>query len=164
MIITEKILLNYKEERKLEKLKTLYLNNHNINNFDFKNKIISNIEYLSIQNNNLINLDFIKFLPNLWYLDARNNPIENYHVLHLKNVFGFLGISLDKYCEKSLLQVKKLNIGIIYLNLDEQYKKYFLMNNPNIIQYNEEVLLFSDKIYKKDNSLLSRKKTFECKI
>ena len=117
------------------------------------------MEFLSLQNNNISNLNFIKHLPNLWYLDVRKNPIEKFEILNLKNVFGFLGITIDKYCEKSLIQVKNLYLGILYANLSENYKQHFLTNNPNIIQLNDEINLFLDKLVKKDTNTYIKKNT-----
>lgn len=170
MIVTDKSLEQLTKEKKLEKLTTLYLHYYNIDSFDFTNKNFSKLEFLSIQNNNITNIDFIKNLPNLWYFDVRNNPLENYESLNIKNVFGFLALPVDKYCEKSFLQVKRLCVGILTVNLDENFKKYFLSNNPNILIYNDELIYEFDKTIKRENmslgvnpSLLNRKATQECK-
>lgn len=170
MIITDKTFEQYTKEKKSDKLTTLYLHYYNIDSFDFSNKSFSDLEFLSVQNNNITNIDFIKYLPNLWYFDVRNNPLENFDSLNIKNVFGFLGLSVDRYSEKKILQVKRLCIGMISVNLDENLKKYFLSNNPNILIFNNELINEMDKTTKKDNltsginqSSLIRKGTQECK-
>lgn len=170
MIITDKTLEQLTNDKKLEKLTTLYFHNYKIDSIDLSNKIFTKLEFLSIQNNNITNIDFIKSLPNLWYFDVRNNPLENYESLNIKNVFGFLGLPVDKYCEKSLLQVKRLCVGMISVNLDENLKKYFLSNNPNILIYNDELIYEIDKTFKRENmslgvnpSSFNRKSTHECK-
>jgi hypothetical protein len=137
-------------EENLSKKSTLYIHFSNLERlFTFENNFI-NIEFLSIQNNNISNFNFIKFLPNLWFFDIRNNPISNYDPLIHKNTFGFLGLHVDKYLEKSLLQIKRLIIGSLFVELDESYKKYFLINNPNILIYNDELVLEIDKYNKKE--------------
>jgi len=171
MIITEKTLEELIKEQKIDNITTLYLHYYNIDSIELNNlKSFSRLEFLSLQNNNIINIDFIKNLPNLWYFDVRNNPLENYEALSVKNVFGFLGLPVDKYCEKSLLQVKRLTIGMIYVKLDENLKKYFLSNNPNILIYNDELIYEFDKNFKKENPLFganggsfNRKQTYDSK-
>ncbi len=170
MIVTDKTLEQLTKEKKLEKLTTLYLHCNNIEILDLSEKSFSKLEFLSIQNNNVTNIDFVKNLPNLWYFDVRNNPLKNYESLNIKNVFGFLGLPVDKYCEKRLLQVKRLCVGMISVNLDQNLKKYFLSNNPNILIYNNELIYEFDKTNKRENmslganaSLFNRKTTHECK-
>jgi len=150
MIITEKTFEEIAKDKKTENLTTIYLHYHNIDSIEFL-KNFSKIEFLSLQNNNINNMNFIKFLPNLWYLDIRNNPLENYESLNIKNVFGFLGLPIDKYCEKSLLQIKRLYVGILSVNLDDNLKKYFLSNNPNILLFNDELIYDFDKNVRREN-------------
>jgi len=152
MIITEKNFEEFHKEKKRDKLTTIYLHFYNIDSIEFNFKNFLTIEFLSLQNNNISNINFIKFLPNLWYLDIRNNPLDNYEILNIKNVFGFLGLPIDKYCEKSLLQIKRLCVGILYVNLDDTLKKYFLSNNPNILLFNDELIYDFDKVMRKENA------------
>ena len=105
------------------------------------------------------------------YFDVRNNPVDKYEILNIKNVFGFLGLPVDKYCEKSLLQVKRLCVGMIAVKLDETYKKYFLSNNPNIIIFNDELIYEFDKNIKKENisfasnnNIFGRSSTQDCNL
>jgi hypothetical protein len=37
---------------------------------------ILRIEYLSLKNSSIKNLKFVKYFPNLWYLDVRNNLVK----------------------------------------------------------------------------------------
>jgi hypothetical protein len=140
----------YINEEKLSKISTLYLHYFNLESFINLENNLNNLEMLSLQNNNIQNFDFIKFLPNLWYFDIRNNPISNYDPLVTKNIFGFLGLHNNKYLEKSLLQVKRLIVGTLFVDLDENYKKNFLSNNPNILVYNDELVLEIDKNIKRE--------------
>lgn len=69
-VIQKLIFLNNKEEKK---------KHGRVKDFDImRNMTIMGIEYLSIKNNNLKHLRFIKYLPRLWYLDARDNSVIKY--------------------------------------------------------------------------------------
>jgi Leucine-rich repeat (LRR) protein len=69
-VIKKLIFLNNTEERK---------KHGRVKDFDiFRNMTIMSIEYLSLKNNLLKNLNFVKYLPKLWYLDARDNPVSIY--------------------------------------------------------------------------------------
>jgi hypothetical protein len=57
----------------IEKIKTLNLNSRNIMQISITN--MHNIEYLSLQNNLIKQIHFLKYFPNLWYLDIRNNLV-----------------------------------------------------------------------------------------
>ena len=62
----------------------IIMNNSNISSIKFnsidKNIIFNfqNLEYLSLKNNSLRNIDFIIKLPNLFYLDLFQNSIEDF--------------------------------------------------------------------------------------
>jgi hypothetical protein len=68
--------------------KLIFLNNTDekkkhgrVKDFDIlRNMTIMGIEYLSLKNNSLKNLRFTKYLPKLWYLDARDNPVINKYI------------------------------------------------------------------------------------
>lgn len=152
MIITEKEIEKITKENKIENLTSIYLNYCNIDSFALESKVFTRIEFLSLQNNNITNIDFIINLPNLWYFDVRNNPVDNFEILNIKNTFGFLGMTIDKYSEKSILQVKRLSVGILSIKIEENYKKYFLYNNPNIILFNNELIFEYEKVMKKDSN------------
>jgi hypothetical protein len=145
MIITEKNLIGMMKEKEAEKVSTIYLNSRNIGSICLKNHFYR-VEFLSLQHNSIKDISFLKNLPNLWYLDIRSNPIESYEVVNAINCFGFLGLSVEKYSEKKILAIKKLNVGIMNFTIDEYYKKGFMLNNPNIIKFNEEILYYYDKI------------------
>jgi hypothetical protein len=146
------MIINEKNLKKLfkgkEEATTLYLNNKSINSFSLKQDF-THLEFLSLQNNSISDIRFLKALPNLWYLDIRNNPIDNYDTLNITNTLGFLGLSVERYHEKKVLSLRRMNIGIINLNLDENDRKHFLSNNPNIIRYNDQILYFHERIYQK---------------
>merc|ERR1712032_490187 len=81
----------------------------------------------------------IKCLNNLWYLDLRRNPIENFSGFEVKKNFGFLGISIEKISEDSILEVKELSIGILDIYSESSIiENKFLENNPNIFRKNNE--------------------------
>lgn len=141
MIVTDKTLQQLAKESQLV---AIYFGFSNINSVSLKCEF-SKLEYLSLRNNNIKDMTFITFLPNIWYLDLRNNSVDNFKVFNQKNVFGFLGLSVDKYSESNILQIKKINVGILCLDLDENYKKFFLTNNPNIMKMNEEIIYFTEK-------------------
>ena len=72
-----------------------------------KNNILQNLHYLCLSNNNITNIDFIMHLQNLYYLDISNNPIDDFEPLNMKNIFGFLSLSVESFLEKKLLQMEK---------------------------------------------------------
>jgi hypothetical protein len=54
----------------------------------FKNISIMKIEYLSLRNSSLKNINFAKYFLNLWYLDVRDNQVSQYcNIYNLKNYF-----------------------------------------------------------------------------
>jgi hypothetical protein len=161
MIINEKILKKFFKGK--EGATTLYLNNSSINSFSLKQNFIY-LEFLSLQNNSISDIRFLKALPNLWYLDIRNNPIDNYDILNITNILGFLALSVERYHEKKVLSLRKMNIGIINLNLDDNDKKVFLSNNPNIIRYNDQILYFYERLYPTTSSNNSSNITSPLKI
>jgi len=77
MILTDKNFpLIVKENNKREDVDTAYFDYFNIIKIKIKSSF-DNIEFLSLRNNNLQNLDFISYIPKLYYLDLRNNPVNN---------------------------------------------------------------------------------------
>ena len=113
----------------------------------FIKECFNNLEYLSLNNNHIRNLHFIKYLPNLYYLDMSDNPLEDIETLNIKNVFGYLKLSLERYSEKKILNVNGLYCGILelYLN-DESLLTLFKNNNPFICLFNNRINYFYDKV------------------
>jgi hypothetical protein len=147
MIITEKIIKNLLSGEALksqEDITTVEMDSVNISSFHLKTNFC-NIEYLSLQNNNISDINFLNHLPSIWYLDLRNNPIDSYEVLNFIKTIGFLGISTEKYSEKKIFSIRKMNIGIFNSKLEEEYRKTFLLNNPNIIKFNDEIMYYNFK-------------------
>lgn len=139
MLLTEKNISESLKDKDINEIKTFYLNNFNIEKILLKINIATNIEFLSLQNNLMNSLVFLEQLSNIWYLDVRNNPIENFSSLNKINIFGFLGISLHKTFEKNFSEIKNLSVGILYIKFEEhQNKKTFIQNNPNIFKINDE--------------------------
>jgi len=91
MIISDKTIKNLEDD-----ISKLIIDFKNINCISIKNDF-SKLEYLSLRNNNLIDLNFIIFLPSIWYLDIQNNPVDNYDIFNNVNTFGYLGLSIEKY-------------------------------------------------------------------
>ena len=150
----------------------ILLNSHKINkhsrNYNIKHKSLINtlildlakiysietnlkwnqLEFLSLRNSLIKNIDFINNMPNLFYLDLFQNPIENYSPLLISNTFGYLCFSPPlHYFEQKILTIEKLNV--IFLNADiktSSNKKVFLQKNPNIMVFNNEIIDFDFKI------------------
>ena len=164
--ITKRIELlknNKKEESTQIYFKGIILNASNISNFIYNSvnpKIhicFNNLEYLSITNNFLINLNFIINLPDLFYLDVYGNPLEDFYSLNYKNIFGYLRLSVDKFHENKILTISGLNCDILDLEIkDKTIFKAFKSNNKNILMFNHEINYYIDKI-------ANKKKTFKTK-
>ena len=132
---------------------TLIVNNSNISNFSYNtidpfiNECFSNLEFLSIANNYIRSLDFIVHLPNLFFLDAFGNPLEDLSALNSKNIFGYLRLSVELFNEKKILEIFDLQCGILDMNLnDKNNMKIFNMNNHQICMINNDVNYLVDKI------------------
>ena len=132
-----------------------------------KNNILQNLHYLCLSNNNITNIDFIMHLQNLYYLDISNNPIDDFEPLNMKNIFGFLSLSVESFLEKKLLQIKGLNAGVVKIAIeDKHYLKSFLLLNTNIIELNDSIVYYKDILAIKENRKTTRfstriKLTFE---
>ena len=133
--------------------KGIILNESNITNFIYNsvnpniNKCFQNLEYLSIANNYLINLNFIINIPDLFYLDVFGNPLDDFNTLNYKNIFGYLRLSVDKFHENKILAVSELNCAILDLEIkDKAIMRVFKINNPNILMLNNEINYYVDKL------------------
>ena len=145
--------------------KGIIYNNSSISKLIFNSKeprIIynfENIEYLSLTNNNLRNIDFIEYLPNIYYLDLFNNPIDDFSPLNIKNIFGYIRLSIDHFNENKVLQIKGLTTVIFDIELkDTQLIKNIVYNNPNIIMINQNINYIIDKIISKEQQKKNWKK------
>ena len=132
---------------------TLIINNSNISHFlynsiePFINECFSNLEFLSIANNYIRSLDFVVHLPNLFFLDAFGNPLDDLTALNSKNIFGYLRLSIELFNEKKILEIFDLQCGILDMNLnDKNNMRIFNMNNHQICMINNEVNYLIDKI------------------
>ena len=145
---------NVDESEKIKKYsKGLIINNSNISHFiynstnPFINECFTNLEYLSIADNYIKNLDFLLKLPNLFYLDLYGNPLEDLTALNFKNIFGYLRLSIELYNEKKILNIYDLQCGILDIELKHsKYLKVFNMHNNHIIMINNEIQFFIDTI------------------
>ena len=97
------------------------------------------IEYLSLRNSLIKNIDFILKMPNLFYLDLFQNPIENYTPFLTSNTFGYLCFSPPaNYFEQKILCIEKLNVFFLIADIkNHSNKKIFLQKNPNIMIFNK---------------------------
>ena len=64
----------------------LNTNDRNIIKVFLDKMSVGNLVYLSLQNNHLKNLDFIKKFPALWSLDVRGNYVRNNKLKPLYNI------------------------------------------------------------------------------
>ena len=143
-----------KDELKIKQYtKGLLINNSNISNIlyntvdPFIKECYRNLEYLSITENSIKNLDFINKFPNLFYLDLFRNPLEELTSLNNKNIFGYLRLSIELYNEKKILNVYNLKCGILDIELKhKKYLKIFSMHDNHIIMLNNEIQYFIDKV------------------
>ena len=156
--ISLKLRLEKKNEEKVEEdnmekyFMMLILNESNISNFIYNSSLnqkinicFKNLEYLSLANNYLINLNFITNFPELFYLDVFGNPLENFNALNNKNIFGYLRLTVEKFHEKKILVIKGLICTILDIDIeDKAILKLFKINNPNIIMLNNQVLYYVD--------------------
>lgn len=76
MKINELILQKLLKEKDVKDINVLYLEYMKIRKVSFSFSLFESIEFLSLRNNAIINLNFIKALPNLWYLDLRGNQVK----------------------------------------------------------------------------------------
>ena len=106
------------------------------------------IEFLSLRDSLIKNIDFIIKMPNLFYLDLYQNPIETFSPFLISNSFGFLCFSPPpNYFEQKILSIEKLNTIFVLADIkDLSIKKAFLQKNPNIMVLNNEILDFEYKI------------------
>ena len=162
-----KMVLNPKNTEKKENkqdiinyFNTLIINNSNISNFlynskdPFVNECFSNLEFLSIANNYIRSLDFIIHLPNLFFLDAFGNPLDDLTALNSKNIFGYLRLSVELFNEKKILEIFDLQCGILDINLnDKNNMRIFNMNNHQICMINNDVNYLIDKIKSEEERL-----------
>ncbi len=118
-----------------------------------------NLEYLSLTNNSIRNIDFIKHFPNLYYLDLYNNLIDDFSSLNKKNIFGYIRLSIDHFNEKKILQIHGLTAIMFDINLrDNQILKGLIYNNPNILMLNFRINYIIDKIISKEQNRRNLKK------
>ena len=105
------------------------------------------MEYLSLTNNFLINLNFIINFPDLFYLDVFGNPLEEFEALNYKNTFGYLRLTVESFHEKNLLNIFGLNCSILEIDIkDRNVCKAFKLNNPNIMMINNEIKYYIDPL------------------
>ncbi len=93
----------------------------------------------------------------LWYLDAREIHTLDFDVPNESPIlFRFLGITIKNLNKNSLLQLKKLTVGMLFRNfeaLDEEEKYEFLYSSNNKSS-NSNKINKNDKIFKLNNNEL----------
>jgi hypothetical protein len=75
MKINEQILTKLLKGKDINDFSVLYLEYMKIIKFSFNFSTFDSVEFLSLRNNQILNLNFIKAFPNLWYLDIRENQV-----------------------------------------------------------------------------------------
>ena len=153
-----------------EYIKGMILNKFNISSLKytplnpFLIECFNNLEYLSLKYNLIRNLHFIKYLPNLYYLDASNNPLGDIDILNIKNVFGYLKLSLESFNEKQILNINGLYCGILELHLyDESLMTMFKNNNPFICLFNDKINYFYDKVLADEDKVTRKARRYSFK-
>ena len=138
---------NINKGNKEKEIHTLILDLAKLYSIDTKIKW-NQIEYLSLRNSLIKHIDFIKNMPNIFYLDLLHNPIDVFTPLLFENTYGYLCFSPpSNYFEQRILSIEKLNV--IFLNADIKdisIKKNFLQKNPNIMVLNNDIIDFEFKI------------------
>jgi hypothetical protein len=128
---TVKKVLNGRESKEIT---TAYLENENLVKIIFSNINFINLQFLSLKKNNLKEIEFIKFFPNLWYLDISNNPVNSYSPLKKINTLGFLSITLDQYSMSSFTSLRIINIAILEVNKEYTYDKLYSISSNKVNQ------------------------------
>ena len=138
---------NQTEAKKQKIINTIIIDSSKINSFEF-NSSYKQIECLSLRNNYIRNISFLRNLPNLYYLDLFGNHIDNYKPLIKLGTFGFLSLSPPKnYFEKKILSLKQLNIIIFEVDItDKSIYNNLIVGNPNIFVFNNSIIEFSRKV------------------
>ena len=121
------------------------------------------LSLLSMRNNYIKKVDFVSSFPNLFHLDLRDNPIEDYSLFNKYNSFGYLGLSPPDniFLENQILILKNINVGVLDLhfqNEDNYYK--FILNNPNVMLINGNFVLFRNKLHIKEQMKTQSKFVF----
>lgn len=81
MNVKDKTLLKLSQRSNNGLVTTVYLDNKNISKFSLNSMCFIKIEFLSLRSNQIKNVSFLKSIPNLWYLDLRDNQV--YYFLFL---------------------------------------------------------------------------------
>ena len=138
---------NNNNNNEKQEIKALILDLAKIYSIETKNKWYQ-IEYLSLRNSLIKNIDFILNMPNLFYLDLYQNPIEVYTPLLTSNTFGYFSFSPPlNYFEQKILTIEKLNVIFMMADIkDQNIQKNFLQKNPNIMVLNNQIIDFEYKM------------------
>ena len=144
-----------KEAKEENKIKIMILDNSKIFLFRLRS-IFTQIECLSLQNNFIKDITFLKNLPNLYYLDLLGNHINNFKPLTKHGTFGFLSITPTKtFTDKKYINLKQLNIVILQVKIEEKsVYNNLIVGNPNIFVLNNDIIDFNKKV-KICNTVLS---------
>ena len=148
----------------------IILNEGNISNIIYnsidKIKIVcfNNLQYLSLINNYLSNLNFIMNFPDLLYLDVYRNPLDIFDALNYKNTFVYLRFSVEKFNENKLLNIMGLNCIILDLEIkDKNILRIFKNNNINICLYSNEINYYLEKVIYEEKRKANQLKKFQRK-
>ena len=146
MNIDDKTLMDLTKQNK--KLNTLILDLAKVYSLNVKLEW-RQIEYLSLRDSLIKRIDFLNNLPNIFYLDLYQNPIENYTPLIEAKTFGFLSFSSPgSYLEKRILCLHNINAIIIKVEIkDRSNYQTFIYKNPNVLIMNNSIVEFKYKIF-----------------
>ena len=146
MNIDDKTLKTLTEQNK--KLNTLILDIAKVHTFNVKTEW-RQIEYLSLRDSLIKNIDFLSNFPNIYYLDLYQNPIENYAPLMEVRTFGFLSFSSpESYLEKKIMCLHNINAITIKVEIkDRSNYQSFIFKNPNVLIMNNSIIEFNYKIF-----------------
>jgi hypothetical protein len=131
------------------RITTLYLYNKNITAISLKHSLVSSLIFLSLANNQIKNISFLNSLPNIWYIDIKNNPIEDFDIFSKVNHLGYLGVTLNKFSEGNFCLLKKLNIGILDIDGEiednSRFNMFIYNSTNNFLKVNQDIILFANR-------------------
>ena len=106
------------------------------------------IEYLSLKSCRIKNISFLSALPSIYYLDISDNPIQSFIPFEHTTTFGYLSLTAPEgYLEKQILSIRRLCVCILDLPIrDESIMQKFMLNNPNVCVFNNDLIHFGMKI------------------
>lgn len=138
MKINENLFKSLLKSKTEKEIISLCLNNKNISKIVLKSVIFINIQFLSLESNNIPEIEFLSCFPHLWSLNIKKNPVKiilkkigNFSVLKAINTLGYLALTVDSYSLNSFISLRKLNIGILEINEEYTFESLYLNKSHN---------------------------------